>query len=272
MWPGFSSTNAASKAEPGGEAGVRRGLQAVIEHDLRVFFKYRFTLAGLISMNLADLLIMAVVYNRMVSFNYFQFLAPGVTATGLFAAAFVIGREVNMETRRGYNEYLLSLPLRRWELILGRMTAGGLRGMIYATPLLILAMLILRFPTPTQFGFMLFAMYLLSTGISGLAISLAVALRSFERFTTARSLLYLFLIFCSTVFYPLTVLRQILPSSLIIFAQLNPLSAVSDLIRGYLIGLPPVTTQSWTELLLFSVVFIVTGAALYRVAIERSVK
>ena len=249
-----------------------QAIVAVIEHDLRVFFKYRFTLAGLISMNLADLLIMAVVYTRMVSFNYFQFLAPGVTATGLFAAAFVIGREVNMETRRGYNQYLLSLPLRRYELVLGRMTAGGLRGMIYATPLLALAMFILKFPTWFQFGAMLFAMYLLSMGISGLAISLAVALRSFERFTTARSLLYLLLIFCSTVFYPLAVLRQILPGSLILFAQLNPLSAVSDLIRGYLIGVPPVTSQSWTELLSFSAVFIAGGAALYRVAIERSVK
>jgi len=270
MLQASSSTSAVLKVEPGGEAKMH-GIQAVIEHDLRVFFKYRFTLAGLISMNLADLLIMAVVYTRMVSFNYFQFLAPGVTATGLFAAAFVIGREVNMETRRRYNEYLLSLPLRRWELVLGRMTAGGLRGMIYAFPLLVLAVVILRFPTPTQFGLMLFAMYLLSMGISGLAISLAVSLRSFERFTTARSLLYLFLIFCSTVFYPLTVLRQILPSSLILFAQVNPLSTVSDLIRGYLIGLPPVTTHTWTELILFSVVFIVAGAALYRVVIERSV-
>jgi ABC-type polysaccharide/polyol phosphate export permease len=247
------------------------GILAVVEHDLRVFFKYKFTLTGLISMNLADLLIMAVVYTRMVSFNYFQFLAPGVTATGLFAAAFVIGREVNMETRRGYNQYLLSLPLRRSELVLGRMTAGGLRGMIYGTPLLILAMVILKFPTITQFGLMLFAMFLLSMGISGVAISLAVALRSFERFTTARSLLYLLLIFCSTVFYPIAVLREILPGSLILFAQLNPLSTVSDLIRGYLIGLPPVTSQSWTELILFSGVFIAAGAGFYRVAIERSV-
>jgi len=152
------------------------------------------------------------------------------------------------------------------------MTAGGLRGMIYATPLLILAMFILKFPTATQFGLMLFAMYLLSMGISGLAIALAVSLRSFERFTTARSLLYLFLIFCSTVFYPLAILQQILPGSLILFAQLNPLSAVADLIRGYLIGVPPVTGQSWTELLSFSGAFIIAGAGLYRIAIERSVR
>ena len=60
-------------------------MTAVIEHDLRVFFKYRFTLAGLISMNLADLLIMGVVFTNMVSFNYFRFLAPGIVSMGLFA-------------------------------------------------------------------------------------------------------------------------------------------------------------------------------------------
>ena len=247
------------------------GMAAVIEHDFRTFFKYRWFMAGLISMNLADLLIMAVVYTKMVSFNYFQFLAPGIVAMGLFAAAFVIGREVNMETRRGYNYYLLSLPLRRRDLVIGRMIAGGLRGMIYGTPLLVLAMFILKFPSIFQIGSMLFAMYLLGMGISGLAISLAVMLRSFERFTTARSLLYLLLIFWSTVFYPLAILQQIFKGYLILFAEVNPLSTVSDLLRGYLMGAPPVTMLSWTELLVFSTVFILGGAKLYAVAIEHSV-
>jgi ABC-2 type transport system permease protein len=244
---------------------------AVIEHDFRTFFKYRWFLAGLISMNLADLLIMAVVYTKMVSFNYFRFLAPGIVAMGLFAAAFVIGREVNMETRRGYNFYLLSLPITRAELVFGRMIAGGLRGLIYGIPLLILAMFILRFPSVLEIAFMLVAMYLLGMGISGLAISLAVILRSFERFTTARSLLYLLLIFWSTVFYPLPVLQQIFKGNLLIFAEVNPLSTVSDLLRGYLMGTPPITALSWTELLVFSGVFILGGAGLYSLAIEHSV-
>ncbi len=247
-------------------------MTAVIEHDLRVFLKYRFTLAGLISINLADLLIMAVVFTNMVSFNYFRFLAPGIVAMGLFAAAFVIGREVNNETRRGYNQYLLSLPLRRSELVIGRLVAGGLRGLLYASPLLVLAMVILRFPTYAQLVLMLSAMYLLGMGVSGLAISLAVALRSFERFTTARSLLYLILVFCSTVFYPLTALKQIVPAPMVVLAQWNPLSRVSDLIRGYLIGTPAVTAQGWYELLTFSGVFIFVGAGLYGIAIERSVR
>ncbi len=250
---------------------VLRGMAAIIERDFRVFFKYRWFLAGLISMNLADLLVVAVVYTRMVSFNYFKFLAPGIATMGLFAAAFVIGREVNNETRRGFNQYLLSLPVKRSDLIAGRMIAGGVRGLFYATPLLVVAMVILRFPSLGEIGLMLFAMYILGMGISGLAISLAVVLRSFEKFTTARGLLYLLLVFCSTVFYPLSVLQQTLKGPLIIFAQANPLSTVSDLLRGYLMGTPPVTLFSWVQLLVVSGIFIVAGARSYSIAIERSV-
>jgi ABC-2 type transport system permease protein len=247
-----------------------RAVAAVIEHDFKVFLRYRFTLAGLISMNLADLMIMGVVYTRMVSFNYFKFLAPGIVAMGLFAAAFLIGREVNMETRRGYNFYLLSLPLRRSELVLGRMLAGGLRGLLYATPLLVLAMVILKFPPAGVITLMLVAMYLLGMGIAGLAISLAVLLRSFEKFTTARSLLYLLLIFWSSVFYPLSVLQHIFKGPLVLFAEVNPLSTVSDLLRGYLMGSPPVTFLSWSLLLTTCGVLILAGSGLYMAAIQRS--
>jgi ABC-2 type transport system permease protein len=253
-----------------GDDSMLTGMLAVVEHDFKVFLKYRWFLAGLISMNLADLLIMGVVYTRMVSFNYFRFLAPGIVAMGLFAAAFVIGREVNMETRRGYNLYLLSLPLTRRDLIAGRILAGGIRGLIYAIPLLILAMAILKFPSVIQIGLMLFAMCLLGMGISGLAISLAVILRSFEKFTTARSLLYLLLIFWSSVFYPITVLQQIFKGPLIIIAETNPLSTVSDLLRGYLMGAPAVTAYSWIQLLSVCGALILAGSALYLVAIERS--
>jgi ABC-2 type transport system permease protein len=246
------------------------GIFAVVEHDFKVFLKYRWFLAGLISMNLADLLIMGVVYTRMVSFNYFQFLAPGIVVMGLFAAAFVIGREVNMETRRGYNLYLLSLPLTRRDLVAGRMMAGGIRGLIYAIPLLMLAMLILKFPPPLEIALMLFAMYLLGVGISGLAISLAVLLRSFEKFTTARSLLYLLLIFFSSVFYPIAVLQQIFKGPAILLAEANPLSTVSDLLRGYLMGAPAVTTLSWLRLVSVCGGLILVGSALYLAAIERS--
>jgi len=112
----------------------------IVERDFKYFFRYKWWVAGMVSMNLADLFIMAIVYTGMVKQdvvkNYFVFFAPGLTITALFAAAFMIGREINMEVRREISHYMLSLPIKRWELAVGRVLAGGLRGVIYMAPLL----------------------------------------------------------------------------------------------------------------------------------------
>ena len=46
---------------------MMKGILHIVELDLRNFFSYKWWLVGLISMNLADLFIMAVVYNFMLS-------------------------------------------------------------------------------------------------------------------------------------------------------------------------------------------------------------
>src|SRR3972149_3882366 len=132
-----------------------KGMIRMVEHDLRNFFRYKWWLVGLISMNLADLFIMAIVYNHMLSAqagitNYFNFFAPGLAVTGLFASAFMIGREINMERRREVHHYMLSLPMTRLELAIGRVLSGGLRGMLYMTPLLVTCFVFVGFPSIWQ--------------------------------------------------------------------------------------------------------------------------
>jgi len=217
----------------------------IIEYDFRNFFRYRWFVIGLIAMNLADLFISAVVFTQMASasivVNYFQFFAPGLAVVGLFASAFMIGREINMEVRREIHHYLLSLPMTRTELAVGRVLAGGMRGMLYMTPLLITNFIVLRFPTLPQLLLILLTLLLLAIGISGVSISIAVSTTSFEKFVTARGVVYYMLFFCSSVFYPLSVI-QVLGAKglgpLVTFAKVNPLTNGSDLIRSFLLDSP----------------------------------
>lgn len=253
----------------------------VIEHDFRNFFRYKWWLAGLISMNLADLFIMAVVYNQMVSSeiveqikSYFTFFAPGVTIVGLFASAFMIGREINMEVRRQIHHYLLSLPITRLELAVGRLLAGGLRGMMYMSPLLLTTFLFLGFPTLPQLFVILGALFLLAMGISGLSIATAVSTKSFEKFVTARGLVYYVLFFCSSIFYPLSLIQSlgregVMPQPIVKLAELNPLSNGADLIRSFLIGTPDFTVNMIRNVVVFSVVFATTATFAYMKIIER---
>ncbi|HJW98488.1 MAG TPA: ABC transporter permease, partial [Candidatus Bathyarchaeia archaeon] len=137
---------------------MMKGILYIVEHDLRNFFRYKWWLAGLVAMNLADLFITAIVYNKMLSDqitleikSYFDFFAPGLAVTGLFASAFMIGREVNVERRREIHHYMLSLPMTRIELAVGRVISGGVRGLIYVSPLLATCFLFLGLPSVPQF-------------------------------------------------------------------------------------------------------------------------
>lgn len=254
----------------------------ILENDFRNFFRYKWWLVGLVSMNLADLFIMAIVYNRMLNpeviqqiKSYFNFFAPGLTVTGLFASAFMIGREVNMERRREVHQYMLSLPMTRFELAFGRVLSGGLRGMVYMSPLLATCFAFVGLPTLTQLLIILLVLFFLAVGISGLSIAIAVSTTSIDKFVTARGLVYYLLFFCSSVFYPFSLIEQLgregkFPMFLVDFARINPLSNASDLIRSFLLGTPPFSPEMIISVLIFSAIFTFSAAFAYIKLIERA--
>jgi ABC-2 type transport system permease protein len=225
---------------------------------------------------------MAIVYNQMLSSDvmmeigsYFNFFAPGLAVTGLFASAFMIGREVNMERRREVHHYMLSLPMTRMELAIGRVLSGGMRGMIYMSPLLLTCFIFLGFPTIWQLLVILAVLFLLAIGISGLSIAIAVSTSSLEKFITARGLVYYTLFFCSSVFYPLSLIEGLgkdgkFPAILVTLAEVNPLSGASDMIRSFLLpGYPPFSYTSILNVVVFSAVFTFSAAFAYIKIIER---
>ncbi|MEM3873741.1 MAG: ABC transporter permease [Candidatus Bathyarchaeia archaeon] len=254
----------------------------ILENDFRNFFRYKWWLVGLVSMNLADLFIMAIVYNRMLNpeviqqiKSYFNFFAPGLTVTGLFASAFMIGREVNMERRREVHQYMLSLPMTRFELAFGRVLSGGLRGMVYMSPLLATCFAFVGLPTLTQLLIILLVLFFLAVGISGLSIAIAVSTTSIDKFVTARGLVYYLLFFCSSVFYPFSLIEQLgregkFPMFLVDFARINPLSNASDLIRSFLLGTPSFSPEMIISVLIFSAIFTFSAAFAYIKLIERA--
>ena len=258
-----------------------RHIVHMLEHDFRNFFRYKWWLVGLVSMNLADLFIMAVVYNNMLASsvmqeikNYFDFFAPGLAVTGLFASAFMIGREINMERRREVHHYMLCLPMTRLELAIGRVLSGGLRGMVYMTPLLLTCFIFVGFPTVPQLLVILGLLLLLALGISGLSIAIAVSTSSLEKFITARGAVYYALFFCSSVFYPLSLIQQLgqdgkFPAVLVMLAEVNPLSSASDTIRSFLLGYPAFSYYSILNVVVFSAIFTLSAAFAYIKIIER---
>jgi ABC-2 type transport system permease protein len=263
--------NARLRVEDGNE--LKNNIAYLIERDFRNFLRYKWWLVGMIAMNLADLFIMALVYNRMLNQNivknYFDFFAPGLAVTGLFASAFMIGREINMERRREVHHYMLSLPMRRVELAVGRVLSGGFRGMVYMLPLLFTCFAFVVFPNFGQLLVILGVLFLLAIGISGLSISIAVSTSSLDKFVTARGLVYYALFFCSSVFYPLSLIQELgvkglFPSPLVTLAEINPLSNAADMIRSFILGAPfQFSYLSVVDVAIFSATFTLVAAFAY---------
>ncbi|HML02096.1 MAG TPA: ABC transporter permease [Candidatus Bathyarchaeia archaeon] len=256
---------------------------SIVEYDFRNFFRYKMWLVGLISMNLANLFIQALIYNHMLSAavrlsigNYFNFFAPGLTVTGLFASAFMIGREINMERRREVHHYMLSLPMTRLELAVGRVLSGGSRGMVYMIPLLLTCFAFVGVPSFSQLLLILAVLFLLAMGISGLSIAIAVSTSNLEKFITARGAIYYALFFCSSVFYPLSLIQTLgqegkFPVPLVILAEINPLTNAADMIRSFLMGTPKFFVGMIFDVVIFSVIFTFIAAFAYIEIITRQV-
>ncbi|MEM4749809.1 MAG: ABC transporter permease [Sulfolobales archaeon] len=252
-----------------------RSLYIVIDRDLNRFWKYRWWLAGLVTMNLADLFIFALVFNNMVRRdlipNYFIFMAPGITAIASFASAFSIGREVGVEVRREYTQYLLSLPISRYELAIGRILSGTVRGLIYQTPFMILTIILIKIPEPLNLAEMILASALLASTMSSLSIAISTSTKNFDMQATLRSFSYFILFFISNVFYPDPLIKTRFPEPLYTVAILNPISLTVSLYREIL-GISPSAFSTYQILMLLGVwliIALVLGGYFYLRNLER---
>ena len=222
--------------------GYVRGLYIVMKRDLDRFWKYKWWLAGLITMNLTDLFIFALIFNNIINrayiSDYLLFLAPGITAIATFASAFSIGR------------------------ILG----GAVRGLIYQIPfILLLVILHGKLPTPVEAWTMVVTSIMLTISMSSLSIVISTAVRSFDLQATMRSFTYFVLFFFSNVFYPDSLISRYFPQVLYIMISNNPVSIATSIYRG--IFTPNATTEDPLILLLklaaWCIIFLVLGSIFY---------
>ncbi|MEZ0345581.1 MAG: ABC transporter permease [Infirmifilum sp.] len=245
-----------------------RKMMIIVERDLARFWKYRFWLAGQIGMNLADILIYALVFNNMVNTqlipDYFKFFTTGVIAIAAFASAFSIGREVGIEIRREYTYYLLGLPFTRQTLVAGRILGGTLRGVIYQSSFIILAAILVG--APDLYGFLLIVVtsFSLSASMSGLAIAISSSTKDFNLQATFRALTYYIFFFFSNVFYPRQILEMRFPKPIAEAIGYSPVSLAADIYRwAFRYNTAINVEQRLVMLLIWASLMLVAAALIY---------
>ncbi|MEM1619098.1 MAG: ABC transporter permease [Desulfurococcaceae archaeon] len=183
-----------------------RRVLLVALRDLNRFWHNIYWLAGQVAMNIADLVIFAVIFRGLVNPalipDYVRFITPGVLCLSIFISAFSIGREVGVELRREVTQYLVSLPITRRALVAGRIVGGILRGFMYQAGFIILATILMGVPSIDKWFLIFIASLLLATIMSSLSITLSTLTRDFNLQAAVRSLVYFVFFFVSNVFYP----------------------------------------------------------------------
>jgi ABC-2 type transport system permease protein len=205
----------------------------VIERDIRLFFQYKFMIIMRSIWFVSQIALFGLIASRMISIpgvDYFRYYVAGLSVMTLYSAAIFIGFDLYEEAEHGVFEYLLSLPVSRKQLVLGRSIGGGLRAFIYVGPLIAVSLYVIGSLNPIAFLISLFALFLFAFGVSGMSITLAVIIKSSDRFDILMGVLDALIVRLSTAMYPLAVLQASNPFYAGL-ASLNPLTYVTDLFR-----------------------------------------
>jgi ABC-2 type transport system permease protein len=206
-------------------------LLLVVERDIRLFFQYKFLIIMRAIWFVSQIALFGLIASRMISVpDYFQYYVGGLSVMTLYSAAIFIGFDIYEEAEHGVFEYLLSLPVSRRQLVIGRSIGGGLRSFIYVGPLIAVSLFVIGAINPLNFLVALLALFLFSFGVSGMSITVAVIIKSSDRFDILMGVLDALIVRLSTAMYPLATVQAANPSYGWI-ASFNPLSFVSDLFR-----------------------------------------
>jgi len=167
------------------------------------------------------------------SLSYLDFLAPGVLAQSALFSAIFYGIAVIWERDLGIVQKLLVSPASRSALVSGKALAGGLRSIVQALIVTIVAAVIgihLRADLLSIIG--VIAIVILGSALfATFSLNIACLVRSRERFMGIGQLMTMPLFFASSAIYPVA----LMPDWLKVVASLNPLTYMVDALRSLMI-------------------------------------
>ncbi len=206
-----------------------------------------------------QLFVFAYLVSRIVIFpNFFQYYAVGSVVATVASISFTIGYDIFEEAEEGLLDYLLTLPISRRQFIIGRALGGAIRALIYTIPMFVIVAILEDFTNPLSIAAAVLNLFLLAFGVTGLSITMAVSVRSANRFDVILALLELAVARASTALYPL----NFMPVYVRALAPYSPVTFAAQGTRAALTGLG-LDLANLAGLIAFVVIFLGLGAAFY---------
>jgi ABC-2 type transport system permease protein len=196
--------------------------------------------------------------------SYVAFMAPGILAQSVLFMAIFYGIGVIWERDLGTLHKLIVSPAYRSALVIGKAVAAGVRGLVQALIVFLLAILLSIHPRSGLAPLVGLAVFVLlgSAVFSTFSLVIACLVKTRERFMGIGQVLTMPLFFASNAIYPI----EMMPRWLRVLSRGNPLSYLVDGLRtlmlpGAVSGFGIATDFAVLLVVLFA--FVITAARLY---------
>ncbi len=242
----------------------------VVKRDVIGYFKNYYEVGFRTAYLVFQVLVFAYILAEIVpqgsigGLTYLQYFALGSTVISLFGASYTVGRDIHRDWESGFLQYLLTLPISRKDIVIGRGLGGAIRSTLNMIVLYGIALILV----PTTFLSVITCIALLfifSFGLCSLGILLATGIRQEITWRLTTTVLDLVLIRSSTAMYP----AAAMPIWLQVGTRLNPLTYAADSVRNITSGsISEASAVNISVILLFAVFMGIGGAVLYSKKVE----
>mgnify|MGYP001772714156 CR=1 FL=1 len=198
---------------------------------------------------------------------YVAFITPGVIMQSVTFVSIFYGLTIVWERESGILKKLLTTPVSRFSIVLGRSSASVIRALfqfLIIVPIA-LAMGVKIIPNPVNLILAVIVIVVAAVGFSAFSIWIATFMRTRERFMGIGQALTMPLFFASSAIYPVS----IMPIEFKLIALGNPLTYAVDALRRTLIlnDLSKLNVD-FTALLIFVALFVTLASVQFKRIIE----
>jgi ABC-2 type transport system permease protein len=226
-----------------------------------IFSGGSFNIPGLnIPKNVLDTLSQTIMQNTFGTTDYFSFLSVGMLSFVVLFTAMFSGMSIVWDRRFGFLDKVLSTPVSRGSIVMGKVFSSVVRSLAQAAVVLVVAVLLgMNVTHLTVLGIAgaFVGLFLMTLGFSALFLMLALRSTDWQSQMAIMNLLNLPLLFGSNALFP----SSFMPNWLQDFVKINPISYATDVGRQLLLGTSGFAslTFDFAYLVGFAVLFSVIG-------------
>ena len=247
-----------------------KGFVAIFKRDMHTFFT-NFYGVGFRTVHIffqvflfANILGMAISPSSIGGLGYLQYFTLGASIASLFYSSFTVAYDIQIDKETGFFIYLITLPISRSEIVVGRILSGVVRGIFTMLPVYFLG---LSYQPSSIYGVLASFIILLvfTFGLCGLNIILATVIKDGGRMRLGIRFMDLIMLRASTIMYPIAAM----PIWMRILALFNPLTYTSDSVRQAIVDSPfGIPVHNIIIVLLFAMTTALIGGYIYSRKVE----